>query len=271
MQGRLSEPVNGEIQAFPWLSWKEEFKWAHEIDFCNMEWTIDFEKIDENPLMQLKGRKEINNLKKKYKLMIPSVTCDCFMQKPFWKITNINLRKKIITFFDQLIEGCREINCGMIVIPLVDNGNLENKIQEDNLINFLQERKSFFLKNNIKIAFEIDYDPQRIGFFIGRLDDDIFGINYDIGNSASLGFNPKEEFSIYGEKIINVHIKDRLLGGTTVPLGEGNADLKLVLSLLEEFNYKGNFIFQTARAEKGNHIKLMQKYYKDLLDTYLIC
>ena len=45
----------------------------------------------------------------------------------------------------------------------------------------------------------------------------------DIGNSASLGLNPLDEFEAFGDRILNVHVKDRVLGGTTVPLGLGNA------------------------------------------------
>ena len=36
---------------------------------------------------------------------------------------------------------------------------------------------------------------------------DRVGVNYDIGNSASLGFPSKEEFAAYGDKITDVHIK----------------------------------------------------------------
>ena len=45
----------------------------------------------------------------------------------------------------------------------------------------------------------------------------------------------------------------------------------LVLSLLSKYKYSGNFIFQTARTYKGNHINLMQEYYTNLLDSLAIC
>ena len=52
-----------------------------------------------------------------------------------------------------------------------------------------------FLKNcktNIKILFEIDYSPRKVLNFINRFNNN-FGINYDTGNSASLGFKLNEE------------------------------------------------------------------------------
>ena len=59
--------------------------------------------------------------------------------------------------------------------------------------------------------------------------------NYDIGNSASLGYDPIVELNAYGHKILNVHVKDRKLKGTTVPLGSGDANIKLVFSKLSHF------------------------------------
>ena len=58
------------------------------------------------------------------------------------------------------------------------------------------------------------------------------GANYDIGNSASLGYDFEEELSSYGERIYNVHIKDRVLGGTTVEFGTGDSNINGVLKFL---------------------------------------
>ena len=79
------------------------------------------------------------------------------------------------------------------------------------------------------------------------------------------GSDQKENFTIIGGGVSespdqHIHIKDRLLRGTTVPLGEGNADLTLCFNLLRNYNYKGNFSMQTARDESGNHVEVMLKY-----------
>ena len=59
----------------------------------------------------------------------------------------------------------------------------------------------------IRIAFEADADPDELLIFIENFPSTNFGINYDVGNSATLGFNPSTEFKLYGDKIINIHIK----------------------------------------------------------------
>ena len=52
MQGRLSNPVNNEIQSFPMKEWKEEFSKAEEIGYDLIEWIFD---SLENPIMSDKG------------------------------------------------------------------------------------------------------------------------------------------------------------------------------------------------------------------------
>ena len=156
MQGRLSEPVDNKIQSFPIYTWQKEFKWAKNINFKNMEWTIDYKNILQNPLMQSNGRDQINFLKEKYDLNIPSITCDCFMQQPFWKESNPEKIKKLINLFNSLVKACNLIECRIIVLPLVDNGKLERKQEEKYLIDFCNDNINFIKENNIKIAFEID-------------------------------------------------------------------------------------------------------------------
>ena len=76
-------------------------------------------------------------------------------------------------------------------------------------------------------------------------------VNYDIGNSAALGFDSDEELATYGDRITDIHIKDRVLGGGPVTLGEGNADFLKFFNKLEEFDYQGPFIMQAYRDDEG--------------------
>ena len=88
-------------------------------------------------------------------------------------------------------------------------------------------------------------------------------VNYDIGNSAALGYDPIEEFKAYGYKISDLHIKDRLLGGESVPLGKGNANFSQIFDLLLKYEYQGIMIFQAYRDDEG------VKVFKDQLTWFL--
>lgn len=261
MQGRLSPVVNSVIQEFPWSNWRKEFSLAQEIGISIMEWTLDYKDLYKNPLLTIEGQDEIRCLSLKHNIRIPSLTGDCFMQLPLWKESGVN-RKLLELDFINIVKSCHAVGISLIIIPLVDNGRLENLAQEDNLIEFLNRKKSILRENNVKVSFESDYPPNKLKRFIERLDKDIFGVNYDIGNSSAMGFSPDSEFAEYGEFINNVHVKDRVFGGTTVPLGQGDANFNLVFSGLSKLNYKGNYVLQTARAKNNNHSAVLKNYYQ---------
>ena len=268
MQGRLSPIVDGKIQAFPWLNWKNEIEAAGHIDINLMEWTIDQADLYQNPLMTLDGRKEISSLCQEYGLSIPSLTGDCFMQSPFWKTSDIDLCNKLKADFLAVIHACSDIGLKIVVVPLVDNGKLNTQEHEDNLINFLLQQDSRLKDLDVKIVFESDFAPCDLKRFISRFESNNFGINYDIGNSAANGFDPVIEFAAYGSRISNVHVKDRILNGPTVKLQTGDANFELVFSELSKQNYQGNFILQTARAIEGNHSEVLVEY-RDLTFNWL--
>lgn len=260
MQGRLSALVDGKIQAFPAANWQNEFASAAAIGIGAMEWTLDQADLYQNPIMTHPGRASIEALVKQHAVSIPSLTGDCFMQAPFWKAATVEQASRLKLDFVAIVDACAKLKIGFIVVPLVDAGRLDTREQEDHLVNFLSEQVSYFQRSKVRIAFESDFKAEDLARFIGRLDAESFGVNYDIGNSAALGFDPNEEFACYGSRIINVHVKDRILGGTTVPLGSGAALFDLVFRLLARSGYKGNYILQTARATDENHQAVLKGY-----------
>ncbi|MEB3185785.1 MAG: TIM barrel protein, partial [Cyanobacteriota bacterium] len=124
----------------------------------------------------------------------------------------------------------------------------------------------------LSILFESDLPPSSLARFIEKLPADVFGINYDTGNSASLGYSPIDEFSEYGHRIKNVHIKDRKRNGGTVELGNGDTDFRSVFNELSKIAYSGNLILQTARANDHRHAEYLARYKsftEELISEYL--
>jgi L-ribulose-5-phosphate 3-epimerase len=189
------------------------------------------------------------------------------MQSPFWKLSSaekIDRQKDLIA----ILKGCEKIGITQIVIPLVDGGRIDNIEQELALLEFLLEIEQDIQNMGMQIIFESDFGPEKLKLFIGQFSPNTFGINYDIGNSAALGFDVKKEFKAYGDRILNVHIKDRALGGTTVPLGDGNANFEEVFHQLTKIRYKGNYILQTARASNGDHSGVLIQY-KSMVEQWI--
>lgn len=224
-----------------------------------MEWTLDQDRLHENPLMTANGRKNIISLCQTFDIKIPTLTADCFMQAPFYKATGLK-RRSLLDDALKVIEACLELNIEIIVMPLVDNGRIENTEQEDALFDGLEQLTSRLRSGRIRVAFESDFPPVPLAELVSLLDQNIFGINYDIGNSAALGFGYQEEIKTYGKKIIHVHVKDRIRNGGTVPLGQGAADLPGCIHMLQKSGYDGVYMLQTARATDGKHAAALCEY-----------
>ncbi len=248
MQGRLSSMIGNKIQAFPTKNWSKEFKIAKSIGMNLMEWTIDQKNLYKNPLLTEQGRKKIKLLTRKFGIKIKSLTGDCFMQAPFWKSKNYK-RLRLQNDFINIVQASSKVGIKKIVLPLVDNGSIKNSKQKAIVINFMKNIVKILKKNDQMILFELDMNPKKVKDFIEKLNPKFFGINYDIGNSSSLGYDPREEFASYGRRIKNIHIKDRIYKGPSVKLGQGNANFEKVFSLSDKNKYKGNYILQTARAK----------------------
>jgi hexulose-6-phosphate isomerase len=97
--------------------------------------------------------------------------------------------------------------------------------------------------------------PAAFRSFLDEIEHPLVKVNYDSGNSSSLGFKPAEEFAAYGERIGSFHIKDRILGGKTVPLGQGDADFDSLRAGLIDINYQGDFVLQVARGQPGDELR----------------
>jgi hexulose-6-phosphate isomerase len=259
MQGRLSPPVDGRIQAFPWDHWRDEFASAETLGLHKMEWTLDAERLHDNPLLTADGRAEARALAARHDVAIASLTADFWMQAPFYKATGAERERRLCDFRD-VVDASSEVGIRWIVCPLVDNGRLDDDAQRLDMTRELAGLVPYLAERGVGVAFESDFPPQQLAEMMRDFPAPHFGVNYDSGNSASLGFNPAEEIPAYGTRIVNVHVKDRVLGGTTVPLGEGAANFPVVFGELFKAGYDGSVILQTARARDGDHAGAIARY-----------
>jgi hexulose-6-phosphate isomerase len=248
MQGRLIKPHKKNIiQSFPDKYWFEEMTIGQFL-FSNVEWTINIENINKNPLIKKNLKNNFLNRIKKIDLIIDSVTCDFFMQVPIFKKKFFNKKKKIIKYLKILIKNCEKLKIKYIILPLVDNSSIKNSEEENSLFECISSLEKELKKTYI--IFEIDYNPEEVIRFIKNFDKKKFGINYDTGNSASLGYNISEEIK-YFDYVKNIHIKDRYLKGRSVRLGKGDCNFKKFFYHLNKSNYNGNLILQTARCDRN--------------------
>ncbi len=268
MQGRLLKKFQGRFQAFPINDWEKEFKIADKLNIRNIEFIIDSYYPEINPLLTNEGIEKIKKLEKKFKVKVFSICADYFMDNPI-HISGCK-NNYSLNFFIHLIKVAKKLNIRNIILPCVDQSSIFNKKNyEKNLIENIKYAKNVFEKNKVNICLETDLPPNKIIKIVNKINSKFFGINYDTGNSASLGYNIKNEFKVYGSYIKEIHIKDRLLNGKSVRLGKGNTDFKAFFKELQRINYKGVFIFQPYRDYLGKNIFINQfKWFKNKMKMF---
>ena len=269
MNGRLSEPLGKKIQEFPHMTWKDEFVKASDYGFESIEWIFD--TYAQNPIMSIDGIRKIKQYSEQSCIKINSVLADFFMEK---KITNVSQSEleKNLDVLKKLIKNCNILGIEILEIPFVDSSSLLTKNDQQNVRSNLESILTLLDEYNIFLTIETDLPPKQFRDFLLSFNHPRIKANYDVGNSAGLGYDMKEEFESLGKLITNVHIKDRVYSGNTVPLGTGNVDFPLFFELLKQNKYSGDFIIQGAREigiDSGNTAKKYLKFVKELVDKYL--
>jgi L-ribulose-5-phosphate 3-epimerase len=259
MQGRLLPPIGDAIQAFPADAWASEFSIAAQHGFGLLEWVLHPDGYDRNPMMDAVGRAQIRKTAAEHGVKVLSCTSDTAMLWAFHKVQGAE-RSRRLEMLRNEIAACAEVGVRYLVVPLVDQGSIDNAQEEAALLDGLNKIAPMLSTEGTSIVFESDLPPLKLRDFISSLPEQIFGINYDIGNSASLGYDPVAEVAAYGRFIRNVHVKDRRFGGTTVPLGQGSARLVDAIGSLERDGYSGAYILQTARNRQGQDVAVACRY-----------
>ena len=248
MQGRLSRPVDGKIQAFPWNTWEQEFFQAKEIGLDVIDWIVEKDRLHENPLLTEQGAKTITSLVEKSGVKIGAVCADYFISCPLLRCSQSELTERI-EVLELLIDYLHHFGTQYLEIPFVDNSAIMDETELEQIIQIIGPRLTKAHELGVTLAFETSLPANILSNFLKRLDHPAARANYDMGNSASLGFNPSEELDAYGEFVVTVHVKDRLISGGTVPLGQGNTDFATCFSMLKAKHYTGPFFLQVARGD----------------------
>ena len=260
MQGRLSKSLTGKIQEFPVSTWEKEFELTNKLGLRAIEWTLDYTNFKLNPLFNLKEQPKIRNLQDQFSIKIPSITLDCFVEAPFYKRNEITGLTSDTNDLLWIAENLQNVEVEILVLPIVAESGVFNKNYLSNLIKCLNAIEKDLARTKKKIAIECEFDINSIAALLSELNPDYFGINFDMGNSASLGHNPEEELTVCRGRILNIHIKDRLLAGHTVKLGSGAVNFQKIAQLLNDQGYAGNMILQAARDFEKDETKLIASY-----------
>lgn len=271
MQGRLLPKYKNRYQAHPLGYWQNEFNIANDLGLSYIEFILDYNDYNENPLMLDLGMYEISERIQKTGVGVRSVCADIFMEIPlhseYKEVSDLGIEILL-----KLIKNSAKLEIKDIVIPCVDQSTLKGESDQKRLLKNLIMPIELATKLNINLALETDLAPKPFLNLLNEFDADIIKVNYDIGNSASLGFDILEEFNLYGKRISDIHIKDRVLNGGSVVLGTGNANFTSFIKLLPTIEFNGPIVMQVYRDDEGIRIfKKQFNWFKTKIENEYCC
>jgi hexulose-6-phosphate isomerase len=253
MQGRLVPPEGGHFQSFPRERWRDEFSLAAKAGLQAIEWIYDVYGESVNPLATDAGLAAMQALTAETGTEVRSLCADYFMDRPFLRTSQAE-QSELILKMVWLLARCKAAGIGRVVIPFVDKSRIQTEEEKAQVLDILRALLPAAEKNNVELHLETDLAPQPFAALMAECVHPLLRVNFDSGNSSSHGYVAAEEFAAYGDRLGSVHIKDRVRGGGTVPLGTGDADLEAVFSGLAKLPYRGDYVLQIARSEPGGEL-----------------
>jgi L-ribulose-5-phosphate 3-epimerase len=253
MQGRLVAPEAGRFQSFPRERWRDEFALAAAAGLDTIEWIYDAYGEDVNPLATELGIRELNTLCELHGVAIESVCADWFMDFPLIGVDADRARERWLRLA-WLMQQCAELKINRVVVPFVDASAIRNADDVASVSTGINSLAPVIERTKVELHLETSLSPPAFNSLLARSVHPGIKVNYDTGNSASLGYRPQDEFATFGARVGSVHLKDRRKGAGTVPLGEGDTDFSALLECLKAVNYSGDFILQVARGTDGDEL-----------------
>ena len=253
MQGRLSPPISGRIQAFPKDTWADEFPRAQAAGLQCIEWIYEVYGAEDNPLASSQGLSQMVALCRRYSVDVSSLCADYFMDRPLLRVS-VTVGQERLEKLLWLLRQCSLAGIERVVLPFVDRSEIRTDNELATVVASLRNVLPEAEQLGVELHLETSLPPLRFRDLLAQFDSPYIKVNYDIGNSAALGYDPKAEVGAYGKRIGSVHVKDRLRHGSTVPLGTGDADLNYCFAALKALGYQGDFILQVARGPEGEEV-----------------
>ncbi len=255
MQGRLLPPFEDRFQAFPADQWRQEFDLARDAGLDCIEWIYERPHETDNPLASPEGIAEMRALMDQTGVAVRSICADYYMTERLIG-TDGEANIPVIDHLHRLISQAAELSALYIILPFVDQSSLKTGDQRTGIVEVLKELARYGEDRRVELHLETDLPPQVFRTLLDAIDHPYVRANFDIGNSASLGYDPSQEIGLLAPYLASVHVKDRLFGGGTVALGTGNADFVTCFKLIRTTGFARPFILQAARGENGQEVEL---------------
>jgi len=244
MQGRLS-PRGARPQSFPFETWQTEFQRARFYGFDLVEWLFSAADYTRNPLWTAPGLADIRQCIRASGVSVASICADYFVDYPILRVPD-GERRRHVEVLNRLIERAAQLEVPVIVLPVLDAGELHDGRDDAILLESLIEPLALARSMGVTLAIESNTPADRYLNLIAQAADPALSICFDTGNRVAQGLDIVADIHLLAPYVREVHIKDRQLNGPNVALGEGAAPLDAFFDAVTSGPYAGPFILETT-------------------------
>ena len=239
MQGRLSPKEAQNLQSFPQVDWRLEFARAKSVGFDSIEWLYDVHCGAVNPLLTDAGREEIKACIASTGVTVSSACAHAFVDG------SLSWQRDAIDDLLALIQSCGSIDIERLVFPLLEGGAVSSRPEWVEFRNVLKPALDCCVGHNVLMCLETDVPAGELLRWLSASPHPNLRVCYDVGNAVARGGDPVEELNLIADYVAEIHIKDRKIGGSTYPLGEGDTDFGSVVEWLHRSDCAYPIIFET--------------------------
>jgi len=246
IQGRLSTPDEG-FQECP-VNWKKEFETLKRLKLNHIEWIVTKSSFHNNPIF----------LRDVRSYPVHSICADNVVS------TLVDNREFLEHNLFPICEAALRNNIKSVTIPLLEDSSVEDSRKLDNFCNSFAHVCSRY--PSINFSLETELSLSKVPSLLSISPN--VSLTYDTGNTTSYGISHKEYILSFGDKITNVHIKDRRRSGVSVAPLTGDTNFNEIFTYLAKKGYSGVYTLQTARDSTkkeeetvSNHVKTIRSVY----------
>jgi len=247
LQGRLIPSPSGKLQVFPVDRWEEEFSLASTLGFQGIEWLLEAETGDQNPLWQKESWPRIEDLMKNQGMEIPSVCAD-YVQSSHLSSQSGITPQRWAGRLASAVEAAGNLGARCVLVPAMEQALQPRSKAQEALIRGLAPALDRALQWGVKVGLEMEWPAEEQAGLVEQIGHPAAGVYYDLGNATSRGFQLGRDIRLLGGTLVGVHVKDRKIHGPSVPLGQGDTDFTAAFQALQEIEYEGPFILETPRG-----------------------
>jgi hexulose-6-phosphate isomerase len=243
IQGRLSPRPPGKLQEFPWRSYAAEFHTAARLGFHSIEWIFEAARFEENPLWTESGRDEIGQLIAQSGVRVQSVCADYFMIHKLAGERAGDLARNL-DVLTELIVAAQAVGADRILLPLLETSAVDTPELKLEVAASLRAAAPVAERYGVTLGLEMELPGAEYARLIRSVGSPYVRAYYDTGNCTAAGVDIAQDIVPLLPLLHAVHVKDRVRGGSSKPLGTGDANFGAFFPTLLRAGFRGDFVLQ---------------------------